>query len=115
MKRYIKINSKNEIIDIFHEHVKSSFDGTEILLDEVEKQSVHLMGKCITDEWGFPFFKYEKGKVVVTNVYDTQRQEKADEKAKDKAAADRDLLIQAEMRIMAEERLIEKGIIQAVK
>jgi hypothetical protein len=115
MKRYIKINSKKDIIDIFHEHVRSKIDGTEILFDEVEEQSVHLMGKCITDEWGFPLFRYEKGKVVETNAYDTQRQDKAEQIVKDKAAADRDLLIQAEMYKMAEERLIEKGIIQSVK
>lgn len=51
MKRLIKINEQKEIIDIFHEHVKERFDGTEVLFDEVTEQDVHINGKCITDEW----------------------------------------------------------------
>jgi hypothetical protein len=84
MKRYIKINDKKEIVDIFHEHVTASFDGTEILLDDVQKQDVHLMGKCITDQWGFPYFKYENKKVVETTAYDAQRLLKAEETEKAK-------------------------------
>jgi len=64
MKRYIKINEKNEIIDLFHEHVVSKFDGTEIFLDEVEKQSVWIDGKVIFDETNNPIFKFINKEII---------------------------------------------------
>lgn len=64
MKRYIKLNSDNEIIDLFFEAWKDRFNGTEILLDEVEEMDCHINSKCISDEFGNPVFKYIKGKVT---------------------------------------------------
>lgn len=64
MKRYIKLNSENEIIDLFFEVWKDRFDGTEILLDEVENMDCHINGKCISDEYGNPIFQYIKGKLI---------------------------------------------------
>ena len=64
MKRYIKLNSDNEIIDLFFEVWKDRFDGTEILLDEVEEMNCYINNKCISDEYANPVFKYIKGKII---------------------------------------------------
>lgn len=56
MKRYIKINSDNYIIDIFHELQTEKFDGTEIYFDdnapsvwiaEVESRNKGLMSQTL--------------------------------------------------------------------
>jgi hypothetical protein len=72
MKRYIKLNSNKEIIDLFHEHVTERMDGTEIFLDEVEEQTVYINGKCISDDIGNPLFKYEEGKIIEIDTYKPQ-------------------------------------------
>lgn len=69
MKRYIKINKDNEIIDLFFEVWKDRFDGTEIFLDEVEGMDVHINGKCISDEIGNPVFKVVDGKIIETTAH----------------------------------------------
>lgn len=69
MKRYIKINSNNEITDLFFEVWKDRFDGTEIFHDEVEGMDVYINGKCISDDIGNPLFKYEKGKIIETTAH----------------------------------------------
>lgn len=64
MKRYIKINSNGEIIDLFFEIWKDRFDGTEIFHDEVEGMDIYINGKCISDDIGNPLFKVVDGKVI---------------------------------------------------
>jgi hypothetical protein len=64
MKRYIKINSENFIIDIFNEYNAERFDGSEIFFDVSDSPAdVWINNKCIFDEIGNPVFKYIKGKV----------------------------------------------------
>jgi hypothetical protein len=82
MKRYIKVNAKNEIIDIFHENNIERFDGSEIFFDNVIAQDVHINGTCISDEFGFPLYKYVSGKVSSATGYEDQRAAKISEKAR---------------------------------
>ncbi len=82
MKRYIKINSKKEIVDIFHENVRDRFDGTEIFFDEVPQPDVHVNGKCIFCEFGFPNFYFKSGVVSDVVEYADKRIEKTAEKEK---------------------------------
>lgn len=72
MKRYIKKNENNEIIDLFFEVWKGRFDGTEIFLDEVEGMDVYINGKCISDDIGNPLFKHENGKIIEIDTYKPQ-------------------------------------------
>jgi len=78
MKRYIKIDSNNNIIDIFGEHLKENFDGTEIFLDEINSPAdVWINGKCITDEFNNPLFSYKDGKIIEIDlmIYKNQYEE----------------------------------------
>ena len=83
MKRYIKTNNENFITDIFHEHQKEKFDGSEIFLDEVEKQSVWIDGKVIFDETNNPIFKLISNKPILQPeniLYTEYKQKKIDNK-----------------------------------
>lgn len=72
MKRYIKLNSNNEIIDLFFECWKDRFDGTEIFYDEVDDMNVYINGKCISDDIGNPIFRHlgnDKVEEIDSSVY----------------------------------------------
>ena len=89
MKRYIKINERNEIIDLFFEVWKNRFDGTEILLDETSDMSPYINGKCISTEDGLPLFKYVNGTIVeITTYIKTQAQLDSDAASKALLATD---------------------------
>lgn len=61
-KRYCKTNTEDYIYDLFFEHQKNKFDGTEKYLDEVESPAnVYINDKIIYDESGTPLFKYNNG------------------------------------------------------
>ena len=64
MKKYIKINTNNEIIDVFFKHQVNKFDGSEIFLEEVETLQHKINGKSISDEFGNPIFKYENEEII---------------------------------------------------
>jgi len=64
-KRYIKINSEDYIVDLFHERQAEHFDGTEKYLDEVESTAdVWINNKGVFDEAGNPLFKYNNGNPI---------------------------------------------------
>lgn len=64
MKRFIKLNSDNYIIDIFHEGLTERMDGTEIEFDDTDSPAdVWINGKCIYNEEQ-PVFKYINGQAV---------------------------------------------------
>ena len=73
MKRYIKLNEQNEIIDLLIEDFKSRFYGTEIEFDDVDDESkyYHINGKCVRDEFGNPRFTYANGRAteIASSVY----------------------------------------------
>ena len=56
MKRYIKINSNNEIIDLFNWFYRGQFDGSEIELDDTTPFLLTINGKTVLNEFGFPVF-----------------------------------------------------------
>ena len=64
MKRYIKVNAKNEIIDLFFEVWKDRFDGTEIYLDDKEFPDAKINGKYILNDYGASIFKYNSGTIT---------------------------------------------------
>jgi hypothetical protein len=64
IKRYIKKDSNESIIDLFCEHQKSKFDGTEIEFDEVDKINHKINDKSISNEYGAPVFKWTGSKAV---------------------------------------------------
>lgn len=108
MKRYIKLNSNNEIIDLFFEVWKDRFDGTEIFFDEVEGMDVYVNGKCISDDIGNPLFKFDKGKIIEIDTYAPQLEAYKKEIEKQKEADEYEAEIQAELRAMAIERIEAK-------
>lgn len=55
--RYIKTNSNNEIIDIFHDYQIQKFDETEIELDS--NSGYMINGKYISNEYGIYLFIYD--------------------------------------------------------
>ena len=82
MKRYIKIDSNHRIVDIFGEHLKSKFDGTEIYLDESNSfADVWINGKCISNEYGMPLFIYTNGIITeIDNAVDILQKKKKEKK-----------------------------------
>ena len=64
MKRYIKVNTKNEIIDLFFEAWKDRFDGTEIYLDDKDFGDVTIDGKYISNDYGASIFEYNSGTIT---------------------------------------------------
>jgi hypothetical protein len=64
MEKYIKINQKNEIIDLFYDHQKIKFDGTEIQLKDEPKPTFKINGKSISNEHGVFIFTWDGSKVV---------------------------------------------------
>lgn len=59
IKRYFKINEKNFLTDIFMEHQKDKFDGSEIFFDTVEQPDVLINGLGLFDEFGDPQLYYD--------------------------------------------------------
>ena len=90
MRRYLKINNKNYITDIFHEHQIEKFDGTEIFYDDVINQSVWINNKVIFNEMGNPIFKLISGTPVEQpeNILYTQFKQKKLDDARLKEAKD---------------------------
>ena len=56
MNKYIKINAKNEIIDVFFEKQKNKKDGTEIFLENTEIKKHKINDKSISNQYGVPIF-----------------------------------------------------------
>lgn len=74
MNKYIKINQNNEIIDVFFEHQKNKFDGSEILIGNVNppyKRKIN--NKSISNDFGIYIFTwdgiqiFEKSQVEIDN------------------------------------------------
>lgn len=59
MKAYIKINNNDEIIDLFFEHQKIKFDGTEIFYSS-DLVKLKINGKSISSEYGVPIFIWDE-------------------------------------------------------
>ena len=64
MDKYIKINQNNDIIDVFFNHQKSKFDGTEILLETTDKIEHKINGKSISNEYGVFIFQYINESII---------------------------------------------------
>jgi hypothetical protein len=103
MKRYIKINSDNYIIDIFGEHLKDRFDGTEIEFDESESPAdVWINNKCIFDEIGNPIFQYVKGKAIENPDNEAVNQYKTKIENEKKISEARQYLLDTDYKIIKE-------------
>ncbi len=60
--QYIKLDENNNIIDLFWEHQKNKFDGSEIFFEEVDdNEKLKINGKSISNEYGAPIFQYDDG------------------------------------------------------
>ena len=71
MKRYIKLDEENRIVDIFNEANNNRFDGSEIEYDVTDSYAdVWINGKGIFNGKGEPIYKYEKG--VATELDQTE-------------------------------------------
>ena len=64
MKKYIKINSKKEVIDVFFDYQKNKFDGSEIFYKETDLLKHKINNKNISDKNGYFIFKYISGEII---------------------------------------------------
>jgi hypothetical protein len=64
MKKYIKIDENDLIIDVFFEYQQSKFDGGEIHLEDTEIIKHKINDKSISNEYGAFIFKWENNKVI---------------------------------------------------
>lgn len=69
MKRYIKINVNDEIIDLIcdngSEHQKNKYNsGTDIYFDEVQETNHKINGKSRSNENGIPIFTWDGTKAI---------------------------------------------------
>ena len=109
MKRYIKVNGKKEIIDLFFECWKDRLDGTEIYFDDKDFPDGTIDGKYISNDIGVPIFFYDKGKITEKKQTDIDKDLRTGAKKAEQAAQDLELKIQAELRQMAIASLTAKG------
>lgn len=66
IERYIKIDSNNNITNLFSWNIAQYFDGTQIYLDNVEDYNYlnTINGVDAFDQFNAPNFQYVEGKVV---------------------------------------------------
>ena len=114
MKRYVKLNSKSEVIDLFFEIWKDRFDGTEILLDEVKDTTdCYINGKCISDEFGNPNFQFNNGITEIASSVYTEPARKTH--AEPVVRAERNVRIEAMDKYCYQyERDIARGVIPSI-
>lgn len=64
MKKYIKINDKNEIVDVLFDYQKRKFDGTEIFYEDTEIKKHKINDKSISSEYGVYIFTWNGSSAV---------------------------------------------------
>jgi hypothetical protein len=102
MKRYIGIDKNNIIIDLFFEDDKNKFDGTEILLDEVEsKKDIKINGQYRSDDDGVSIFKYENGKIKLRSKLEIENDSEKIKAKEKKESEELEEKIQAKLREIA--------------
>jgi len=96
MKRYIKKNAENLIIDLFFEWQKNKFDGAEIEISDGDKLKID--GKSISNEFGTPIFEMigdtptERSQLDIDNDPDFIKRYKQHLKSKLKSIIDNEII-----------------------
>jgi len=109
MKRYIKVNAKNEIIDLFFEVWKDRFDGTEIYLDDKDFPDAKINGKYISNDYGASIFEYKNKKVSRRKQSDIDKDEKTIAYNLKKVEEEKEVLINEKIKQIAIEALEAEG------
>lgn len=71
MNKYIKINTNNEIIDVFFE-CQDKFDGTEILIGDLPKTH-KINDKSISDEYGTFIFTWSGSEAIEKDAAEVEQ------------------------------------------
>ena len=86
MKKYIELNNKNEIIDVFFDYQSSKIASTtKIFLEDTDIKKHKINGKSISNTDGVFLFKYIDNSIIEKTMEEIDADQKTIEEVRNKA------------------------------